>query len=399
MAIKVWSKPAKSYRWLIGFGLLAAVFGGFTTYIVVPMLHESLLPPGIEPTDVRPLPPTTVAIGRLEPASTVVNLSLPLPLDGDRVAKILVTEGEIVEAGQVVAVMDSRDRLQQLVAQAEAKMRESQQKLVVVQAGEKQGIITAQQADIAQLDADLTGSLSVKSATLTRLRAELQNAQVEFNRFDQLYQRGAVSASARDGKQTVLATAQAQVEEVTAELGRSQQTLQAQIASAQANLEQLKEVRPEDVALAQAEVDSATEALAIAKTELSKSQVRASIAGQILKIHSYPGEAVGDQGIAELGQTQRMVVVAEVDESDIQQVQIGQSAVVTGDAFAGELRGTVERIGQTVSRQSVFSNQPGSNLDSRVVEVRIALSTEESQRAAGLTNLQVEAAIQAIEVP
>ena len=394
MIIKVWSKPAK---WqLIGFGLLAAVFGGLATYAVLPMLNES---PATEFAAVPAVPPTVVALGRLEPASTVVNLSLPLALDGDRVAELLVAEEETVEAGQVVAVMDSSDRLQQLVAQAEAQMRAAQQKLALVQAGEKQGIITAQQADITQLEADFAGTLSAQSATLTRLRAELQNAQVEFARFEQLYQRGAVSASARDEKQTVLATAQAQVEEATAEFGRSQQTLQAQITSARANLEQLREVRPEDIAVAQAEVDSAAESLAVANTELSQSQIRAPMAGRILKIHSYPGENVGDQGIAELGQTQRMVVVAEVDESDIQQIQIGQSAVVTSDAFASELRGTVERIGQTVSKQSVFSNQPGSNLDSRVVEVRIALSAEDSQKAASLTNLQVEAAIQVTEVP
>ncbi|MGC1306999.1 MAG: HlyD family efflux transporter periplasmic adaptor subunit [Phormidesmis sp.] len=394
MIVKVWSKPA---QWrLIGFGLLAAVFGGLAAYAVLPMLNDS---PATELAAVPTLPPTALALGRLEPASAVVNLSLPLALEGDRIAELLVAEGETVEAGQVVAIMDSSDRLQQLVAQAEAQMRAAQQKLALVQAGEKQGIITAQQADIARLEADLSGTVSAQSATLTLLRAELQNAQVEFARFEQLYKQGAVSASARDEKQTALAAAQAQVGEATAELGRSQQTLQAQITSAQANLEQLREVRPEDIAVAQAEVDSAAESLAVAKTELSKSQVRAPMAGRILKIHSYPGEATDSQGLAELGQTQRMVVVAEVDESDIQQVQIGQSAVVTGDAFTSELRGTVERIGQTVSKQSVFSNQPGSNLDSRVVEVRIALNAADSQKAAGLTNLQVETAIQVIKVP
>ncbi len=392
MAIKVWSKP----EWLIGFGLLVTVLGGLATYTVVPMLRETSV---TKPMAVQTLPPTIVALGRLEPASRVVNLSLPLALDGDRVAELLVAEGETVDAGQVIAVMDSGTRLQQLAAQAEAQMRAAQQKLALVQAGEKQGIIAAQEADITQLEANLAGTVSAQSATLTRLRAELQNAQVEFDRFEQLYQRGAVSASARDEKQTTLIAAQAQVEEAASELGRSQQALQAQITSAQANLNQLREIRPEDVAVAQADVDSAAEALAVARTELSKSQIRAPIAGQILKIHSYPGETVDSQGIAELGQTQRMVVVAEVDGSDIQQVQTGQSAVITGNAFASELIGTVEQIGQIVSKQSVFSNQPGSNLDSRVVEVRIALSAEDSQKVAKLSNLQVEAAIEVTEVP
>lgn len=387
MNVKTRPKPL----WLIGIGLSVVIAGGFAVSELAPMLTK---PRAEESVNVPVSPPTVVALGRLIPTSEVVNLSVPLALDGDRIAELLVTEGESVEAGQLIAVLDSRDRLEQLVAQSEAQLREAQQKLALVQAGEKQGVITAQRANIAQLEADLAGRASAQSATVERLRAELQNAQVEFDRFEQLYRTGAVSASARDQKQTALATARAQFEEATAELGRSQRTLQAQIVSAQANLDQLREVRPEDIAIAQAEVDRTAEALALAKTELGQAQIRAPIAGNVLKIHSYPGERVGDQGIVELGQTQRMVVVAEVDESDIQQIQIGQSAVITSDALGSNLTGKVEQIGKRVIQQSVFSTQPGSNLDSRVVEVRIALGAEDSQKAAGLTNLQVEAAIQ-----
>jgi HlyD family secretion protein len=47
-----------------------------------------------------------------------------------------------------------------------------------------------------------------------------------------------------------------------------------------------------------------------------------------------------------------------------------------------------------VNRQNVFSNQPGENLDSRIVEVKIRLNPEDSKRVAGLTNLQVQAEIE-----
>jgi HlyD family secretion protein len=46
-----------------------------------------------------------------------------------------------------------------------------------------------------------------------------------------------------------------------------------------------------------------------------------------------------------------------------------------------------------VNRQNVFSNQPGENLDRRIVEVKIQLSPEDSKRVATLTNLQIQAAI------
>lgn len=69
-------------------------------------------------------------------------------------------------------------------------------------------------------------------------------------------------------------------------------------------------------------------------------------------------------------------------------------AAITGESFSGELRGTVREIGLEVSRQEIFNNQPGENLDQRVVKVRIHLNPEDSKRVAGLTNLQVQVAIQ-----
>jgi HlyD family secretion protein len=85
--------------------------------------------------------------------------------------------------------------------------------------------------------------------------------------------------------------------------------------------------------------------------------------------------------------------VAEVYQTDIGKIKLGQQAVITGDAFSEKLQGTVSQIGLQVSKQNVFSNQPGENLDRRVVEVKIRLSPRDSKRVAGLTNLQVQTAI------
>ena len=95
-----------------------------------------------------------------------------------------------------------------------------------------------------------------------------------------------------------------------------------------------------------------------------------------------------------MGQTAQMVAVAEVYQTDIGKVRLGQPAAITSQAISGQLRGTVSQIGLQVDRQNVFSNQPGENLDRRIVEVKIRLHPEDSQRIAGLTNLQVETAIQ-----
>ena len=89
-----------------------------------------------------------------------------------------------------------------------------------------------------------------------------------------------------------------------------------------------------------------------------------------------------------------MQVVAEIYQSDIGKIRAGQAAVIAGESFSGELRGTVREIGLRIDQQEVFSNQAGENLDQRVVKVRIRLNPEDSKRVARLTNLQVQVAIQ-----
>jgi len=338
-------------------------------------------------------PSRLVVLGRLEPASTAIALSAPLALEHDRVAELHVRAGDTVAAGQIVAVLDSHTRLQHQVARARKQVKLAQQQLARVQAGNQKSEIAAQKAVVVQLQAKLTGEMTTQAATLERLQAQLDNARTEFERFE-LYIDGAVSASARDTKALTLNSAQAMVLEAEAAQVRDRQTLQAQIKTAQATLEQLQEVRPEDVAVAQAEVDAAVEALALAETDLEQARVRAPFAGQVLEVHVYPGERADGAGIVELGQTEEMVIVAEVDETDIRQVQLGQMATGVAAALEDPIQGMVTHIGRAVRKQSVFSDQPGSNLDSRVIEVRIALDSEASQRVSGLTNLQVETAIQ-----
>lgn len=344
---------------------------------------------------VATIPPVrkVTALGRLEPEAEVIRLNAPLSLDGDRVAKLLVKEGDTVKAGQVVAIMDSRDRLKDALDQAIEQVRVAQARLAQVKAGAKTGEIQAQQATIRRLQAEITGEIATQNATITRWQSEVRNAEAEYNRFEKLYQSGAISASSLDSKRLSAETSKAQLKEAIAAQNRTKQTLIAELGEAKATLSQIAEVRPTDIKAAQTEVDDATAAQRQAQTNLRQAYIKAPMAGQILKIHTRIGEKIGDEGIADLGQTSKMVAVAEVYQTDIAKVRLGQQAVVTGDAFAGQLRGIISQIGLQVNRQNVFSNQPGENMDRRVIEVKIRLNPEDSKRVAQLTNLQVQTAI------
>ncbi|MGM3307822.1 ABC exporter membrane fusion protein [Anabaena sp. WFMT] len=425
---KLLFKPANK-----GFiGLLigtTAIIAGMTTYGIYNFgkIGKNAT---LELAAASPSPIKVTALGRLEPETEVISLSAPLALDGDRIAEVLVKEGDRVKARQVIAVLNSRDYLQNAVQQSEKQVRVSQAKLEQIKAGAKSGDIQAQQAslerikaqsegdknaqqeNIARIEAQWQGDRIAQAATINKLAAELNNAEAESQRYQQLYSEGAVSNSVIDSKRLNVETAKQQLGEAKAILNRINSTATKQLAEAKvgltrinatsnkqiseakATLNSIAEVRPVDVNLAQTEVESAIATLKRAQTDLEAAYIRAPMDGQILKIHTRAGEKIENTGIADFAQTDQMLAVAEVYQTDISKVKLGQKALITSSSFTGELRGTVSQIGLQVNRQNVFSNQPGENLDSRVIEVKIRLTPEDSKKVAGLTNLQVQTAIE-----
>lgn len=115
--------------------------------------------------------------------------------------------------------------------------------------------------------------------------------------------------------------------------------------------------------------------------------------GQILQINQYPGEVVNPEGIVSFGQTEQMYVVAEVYETDITRVKLGQKATIISPAFPQQLQGEVTEIGLQIGQQDVLNTDPVSDVDRRVVEVKIRLNPEASAQVVSLSHLQVEVLI------
>ncbi len=367
--------------------------GGATAYTLWRMqLSQSSPAQPVETT--VPQIKTVTALGRLEPDGEVIELSAPTSTEGNRVDQLLVKEGDRVRKGQAIAVLNSRDRLQAALAHAQEQVRVTQAKLAQVRAGAKTGEIQAQRSEIARLEAERVGDLNAQAATVARLEAEVQNAKVEYQRYESLYQAGAESASQRDTKRLTFTTAQRQLQEAQAALDRTRNSRQQQLNEARATLDRIAEVRPVDVQVAQADVRQALAAVEQAKANLEQAYVRSPQDGQILKIHTRPGELISNDGIAEIGRTQQMFAIAEVYESDIKNLRPGQTARVSSDSIDGELIGTVEQVGYKVLRQDIVNTDPSANIDGRIVEVKIRLDANSSRKAARLTNQQVKVVIE-----
>jgi HlyD family secretion protein len=131
--------------------------------------------------------------------------------------------------------------------------------------------------------------------------------------------------------------------------------------------------------------------LALARADWALDTVRAPVAGRVLDVHARAGERIGPAGLLELGRTDVMYAVAEVYETDVATVRVGQRAVVRSAAFDPPLTGRVERVGLQVRRQVLLADDPTADVDARVVEVHVRL--DDGTRAAALSNLEVDVVI------
>jgi RND family efflux transporter MFP subunit len=174
--------------------------------------------------------------------------------------------------------------------------------------------------------------------------------------------------------------------------------LQAELQQAERELERNRKLLRDNVLSAsqwealQLERDVARARLRYAEADLELSRVRSPIDGQVLEVHAREGERVGPGGIAQLGETGAMYAVAEVYETDIGRVRVGQRARIRSPALPHEIEGEVERVGLEIGKKDVLSTDPVVDADARVVEVEIRLL--EPELVAALTNLRVDVLIE-----
>ncbi|MFM7368402.1 MAG: biotin/lipoyl-binding protein, partial [Sphaerospermopsis kisseleviana] len=241
----------KSQVWLkVAIALPVAIAAGILGTARIEQLKKLTSSVSIAPT-----PSSISAVGRLEPRGEVIKIAAPNSglSAGSRVQQLLVKEGQKVQQGQVIAILDSRDSNMAAVEEAKARLQESRANLAQVKAasprdiqaqtavisrlqaqleGEKQaqqatiariaaelsGEKIAQTATIKRLEAELSGQRDSLRATINRVQAEQRNAQVDAGRYEFLYQQGAISQQERDRRRLSAVTATQQLRETQASL-------------------------------------------------------------------------------------------------------------------------------------------------------------------------------------
>ncbi|SFR01544.1 HlyD family efflux transporter periplasmic adaptor subunit [Poseidonocella sedimentorum] len=306
-----------------------------------------------------------VALGRIIPRGDVISVATPSGAGDARIAQLRVAVGDEVEAGDILAVLDNLPQLESAVNAARAELR-------------------VRQASLDRTRASNTASRAEAQASLDRAQAASDVAQSELARVTTLFERGVTTRAVFD--QTLAAATQSMLDVERAKATLSRYTTQSEIVQA-------------DIAVAEANLDAARAALASAEQNLDRAYVRAPDRGKVLDINVRAGERPGSAGIIHLGDTSQMTVEAEVYQTMIGRVTIGDPVIVSADALSQDLTGTVTAIGLEIGRQSITSNDPAANTDARVVDVIVTLDPASSPIAARFTNLAAVVRIDAGRAP
>lgn len=343
------AKSRKKLLWYLGLAVLVAGAALVSVYMKrsnPPKTQASIQPQG---------PMGVSSLGRIQPEDGIVTVGArSLSGQPSLVSRLNLKDGDYVNAGQVIALLDSLPQLEAALRQAEARAKVAVARLAQVKAGAKSADVAAQQAEIA------------------RLEVELANAKATYARTEKLFRNAAATQPALEQDQLA-------VEAITQRIVEAKERLRG------------LEVRQTDIDVLAAELKATEAEVERAKAEARAGIIRAPYNGVVLKIHAWQGAEIGPRGILELAKVDQMCVIAEVAESDSPRVKVGQRAKITGYSLPHPIEGTVERLGLKVSRNSLVRDNPVNLTDARIVEIKIRL--DDSGKVRNLIDGQVEVLI------
>jgi len=355
------------------------------------------------------------ASGIIEPQARV-NLAFQIP---GRVVEVPVEVGDTVEAGAVLARLDS-EQLELQVRQAQAALTSAEARLAQLRAGARSEEIAAAEANLRAVEAQVSGA----SANLAQLQAGAGDAQIAAAEADLAsaltQQRAAedmhdmtmkcvtVKLPYGQGEQEIcpalgdpevqaryslnaadkaLAAAQARLDETLAGADAHQVraawanvlAAEAQRDAAQARLDLLLAGATDgQIAAAEAQVAQARVALELAELSLERATLRAPFDGVVAAVNVVAGEMSlpGRLPAITLLDVSRFHITVGVDEVDVGRLAVGQTAQVTLDALPDMvITGVVERIA------------PAATVEGGVVyyDVLVALSPTDAPIRADMT--------------
>jgi multidrug resistance efflux pump len=269
---------------------------------------------------------------------------------GGRIDKILIREGDTVEAGQILITFDDRE-LAASLGQSRANAEKAQRGFRPEEIAEARAAAAQAKAEYDQrLNGYRQEDIDAAKADFDRATADEVRTHLDFQRYDALAQKDLVSKQQRD----------------TAEANWKMALAQKQ--NAQHKLDELKRgYRPEEIAAAEAryhqtqatlekfergnrreDVDAARAALAYDEARFRERQVLAPAASTVEVLDVRPGDLIPpNTPVATLLERDQIYVRIYIPETEIGRVHLGQKAEIRVDSFPNQVfQGVVEQINQ-----------------------------------------------------
>lgn len=310
-----------------------------------------------------------VAEGRLVPNDSA-NLSFKT---AGQVTEILITEGDTVEAGQVIARLDNSEQLQSAIANAEAELLNAQlardalfDNAKVNSAAALQAIADARDA-VRDADRYLNNlnagsrdtDIDLAKADVAILKDQLDEAQEDYkpyeNKPEDDLKRATFLARFAQAEQLYkdavrkLNNLQGEPSEIDLDIAQANQAVaEAQLLLALQNYDEIASgPDPDDLAAVEARIKAAEAGLVSAQATLNNIELVAPFDGKIVDLAITTGEQVAPGVTAAVlaDFSQWIVETDDLTEIEVPEISIGQSVTIVPDALPDlELTGTVERI-------------------------------------------------------
>lgn len=269
--------------------------------------------------------------------------------DNGRIEKIHVTEGDLVEQGQLLAEIDPV-RYRAALARAGAKVKAQEHKLSRMLAGSRPEEIAAARARVDEAE------------------AKLEEADRDYNRIKKL-------AESKFIPQQKLDSAEAALESAKAVLDAAKQELRLAV----------KGPRKEDIRAARAELEAYKSELELARQRLGDTKLYAPCRGVVRELIMEPGEMASPQApVLSLARTSPLWVRAYVDETNLGRIAPGMRAVVRTDTYPGKrYTGWIGYISPTAefTPKTVQTEKLRSKL---VYQVRVYVCNPENELRLGM---------------
>jgi len=305
--------------------------------------------------------------------------------EGGRVEKVLIHEGDQVKAGQVLITFED-SQLAAIVTQARGQVQQAQATLAKMQHGNRPEEIAQAQAAAhppTGIPGFLDEDLRAARANVERVKADLADAQVSYDRTKKLVQEGVYAQQLLDDASSRLKMVQATLENA-----------QHAVNSAEGRLRQAGEVqklsekgfRKEDIDAAQADLVAAKGTLALAEARYAERQVIAPADSVVEVMDIRPGDLLlPNAPVAKLLENNQLYVIVYVPESQIgSKVQQGMKAFIKVDAFPDQ---KFEAVVEQVRAQAEFLPRNVQTADERehqVVGVKIRVLNPGLKLRAGI---------------